>query len=267
MTKETLNLGDAAADYLAGLSKSKQETNSSAVRNFVRWYGSTQCIVNLSSYKLEEYSRAQQSAEDGANKIKAVREFMKHAVKKGWINKELPVHLKIKKTTVKKKPVKVTRPNDIEKLVLTPEKKQEMETELSGLKEKRIIVIDDIKRAAADKDLKENAPYHAAREEKAKLDGKINELTLLLKHAEISHDAAQINNNRVVLGCSITVKEVDTGEISEYKLVIPRDVNIKKGCISLVSPIGKALLGKKMGETVEVVAPNRVLRYCIESIS
>ena len=269
MTSEKSNrpstLVDAALRYLASLSAAKRESVTPAIMNFVRWYGGAKPLSTFSAIKLSEYASGQPAGEEAASKLRTIKELLVYFGKQGWTETSMNAHLKIKKT-----PVKVSgtarRPASIEKLVLTPEKQNELETELALLKEKRIHVLDDIKRAAADKDLKENAPYHAAREEKAKLDGKIEELAALLKYAVIDSEHNHTPGNKAELGRCITMRELATGAICVYTLVMPREVNPKSGRISPASPIGKALMGRTIGETIEVVAPAYRFRYAIEAI-
>ncbi|KTB48462.1 transcription elongation factor GreA [Dehalogenimonas alkenigignens] len=257
------DLTDAAVAYLGSLSSGKREAVTPAVMNFVRWYGAHQSIDKIAPPKLGEYAESQPSGEDGAAKIKAVREMLAYAARQNWISSEMSGHLKVRKVVARVRSAN-SRPA-VEKLVLTTEKQAEMTAELTGLKERRVHVIDDIKRAAADKDLKENAPYHAAREEKARLDGKIKELETLLKHAVIGEQECAAGTV-ADLGRKVTLKETASGAQRTYLLVTPREVNPKTGRISPVSPIGKAIMGRSAGEIVEVVAPACTVKYLIECI-
>lgn len=259
------NLTDAALAFLASLSAAKRETVTPAVMNFVRWYGGGHDISRLAPPKLGEYGEGQPAGEEGAARLKAVREFLAYAAKNGWVETGLGTHIKAKKAPARLKTAAVRAP-EVERLVLTPEKQSAMQAEVAAIKERRVHVIDDIKRAAADKDLKENAPYHAAREEKAKLDGKVKELELLLKHAVISEQAECPAGTAAELGRKVTLRDLKSGATTIYTLVTPREVNPRSGRISPVSPIGKAILGRSAGEIVEVVAPACVIRYSIECI-
>ncbi|PPD58873.1 transcription elongation factor GreA [Dehalogenimonas etheniformans] len=265
-TQPPSNLTDAAVAYLGTLSAAKREAVTPGVMNFVRWYGGGNRIENLSPPKLGEYAEGQPSGGDGAERIKAVREFLSFAAKKGWTELNFGVHLKAKKPPLRLKAAATMKLPEVERLVLTPEKQAEMHHELSGLKERRFQVIEDIKRAAADKDLKENAPYHAAREEKAKIDGKIKELEILLKNAVISEQKECPVGTTVELGRKVTLRDLKTGVITVYTLVTTREVNPKTGRISPASPIGKAVLGRSSGEIVEVVAPICLTRYAIDCV-
>ena len=260
------NLTDAAVTYLGYLSAAKREGITPAIMNFVRWYGGSNQIENLAPPKLGEYAEGQPSGEDGSERIKAIREFLGFAAKKGWTEQNFGIHLKAKKSASRLKIAASIKLPEVERLVLTPEKQNQMQQELSGLKGKRFQVIEDIKRAAADKDLKENAPYHAAREEKAKIDGKIKELETLLKNAVVSENKDCPVGTTAELGRKITLRDLKTGTKTVYTLVTTREVNPKTGRISPASPIGKAILGHSAGEIIEVVAPAFVYRYAIDCI-
>jgi transcription elongation factor GreA len=260
------NLADAGIAYLASLSAAKREAVTPSVMNFVRWYGGNYQVETLSPPKLGEYAEGQPAGEDSAERIKVVKEFLAYAAKNSWTESNLGLHLKTKKTPSRFKVNNAVRMPVIERLVLTPDKQTQMQNETAALKDRRTHVIEDIKRAAADKDLKENAPYHAAREEKAQLDGKIKELETLLKNAVISEQKDCPVGTAAELGRKITLRDLKTGTTVIYTLVTTREVNPKSGRISPASPIGKAILGRSAGEIVEVVAPACINRYTIECI-
>ena len=140
----------------------------------------------------------------------------------------------------------------------------EIEIELKTLQEKRLVVMEDIKRAAADKDFKENAPYHAAREQKSMLDGKIMELDEMISKAVIIEENQNVNS--VCIGSTILLQEVNSGKEVRYTLVGPREVNPAKGKISGISPVGKAVLGKRPGDIFEVAVPAGRLQFQLKDI-
>jgi transcription elongation factor GreA len=113
-------------------------------------------------------------------------------------------------------------------------------------------------------DLSENAEYHAAREELAFLDGRIDELEEMLKQAEIIKDQPSSAGNQVKLGSNVTMKS-DGKEVT-YSLVGELEADPAEKRISHESPLGKALLGKKIGEEVDVKAPARTISYKIVGI-
>ena len=103
----------------------------------------------------------------------------------------------------------------------------EIEVELKTLSEKRLAIIEDIKRAAADKDFKENAPYHAAREQKSLIDGKIMELEEMISTAVIIEENHN-NTHTAAIGGTVILQDLTSGKEFRYTLVGPREVNPPK---------------------------------------
>ena len=104
-------------------------------------------------------------------------------------------------------------------------------------------------------DLSENSEYDAAKNEQAKLYGRIAEIEDILSHAVIIEDENEATG-RVGLGCTVTVKDVKTGEVTSYKITGSQEANPMENRLSEDSPFGRAAVGKSAGETFTVVAPN-----------
>ncbi|OGO05975.1 MAG: hypothetical protein A2Z76_03245 [Chloroflexi bacterium RBG_13_56_8b] len=143
---------------------------------------------------------------------------------------------------------------------LTRQGYDELKAELAELKSRRPKIIEDIRRAAADKDFRENAPLDAAKEERGYLEGRIMELEATLRSATII-DEKQKAAPKVSMGNSIVLCDEASGEELRYTIVGPREVDPTKGKISSHSPIGKAVIGRTQGDTVEITAPAGKLRY------
>ncbi len=151
----------------------------------------------------------------------------------------------------------------IENIVLTAEGYMELEEELNTLKnEKRPEVIKALKEARALGDLSENSDYDAARNEQAQVEARIKELEFKLEHCTIA-DAS----NSGVVGVGNKVKiTYDDGEVEEYKIVGSLEADPFDNKISNESPIGKAIIGHKKGEVVEVISPNGNFSVTITNI-
>lgn len=130
--------------------------------------------------------------------------------------------------------------------------------ELSRLeKNDRIEVISAIEEARGHGDLKENAEYHAAKERQGYIESRIMELKDKLSRAEVI-DCSQVNGDKVVFGVAVTVIDIDTDEEMNYQLLGPEEADIKQGTISVLSPWGKAMVGKKPGDEVRVKTPGGI---------
>ena len=138
--------------------------------------------------------------------------------------------------------------------LLTSEGFLELETELNTLKnEDRPRIIEAIKEARAQGDLSENADYDAARDEQAKIESRIQELEYMLEHAKIIE---KNTSDTVEVGTTVTVKYVDDDEEEIYSIVGSMEADPFENKISNESPIGKAIMNKKVGEVISVESPN-----------
>lgn len=145
---------------------------------------------------------------------------------------------------------------------LTAGGKQELEAELEQLKGRRGEIADKIADARDYGDLSENAEYDAAREEQGLLETRIAEIEDVLLNAELITPA---KTDSVALGSVVTLKTDD--KQVEYTLVGPVEANPLEGRISTESPIGQALMGKKVGDKVELTTPKAILTYAVTSIA
>jgi transcription elongation factor GreA len=115
-------------------------------------------------------------------------------------------------------------------------------------------IIRAIAEARAHGDLSENAEYSAAKERQSFIEGRIQELEYKLAHADVI-DTEKIKTDAAVFGCRVLLENMDTGEEVEYQLVGSDESDIKEGRISVASPLGQAILGKKLGAEIVINAP------------
>lgn len=143
---------------------------------------------------------------------------------------------------------------------------KELEDELNYMKTVREKeVAEQIKEARSFGDLSENSEYDEAKNEQAKLYGRIAEVENVLAHAVVIDDIDD-NTGRVGLGCSVKVMDVETGEEEVYEIVGSQEANPMMGCISDDSPFGRAMVGRAEDDVVEVEAPVGTLKFKILSI-
>ena len=144
---------------------------------------------------------------------------------------------------------------------------QRLRDELDQLKSvKRPEIINAISEARAHGDLKENAEYHAAREQQSFIEGRIKQLESELSHAEVI-DVARLNaGTRVVFGATVTLADVETDEEKKYQIVGDLEADIKQGLIAISSPVARALIGKHEGDSISIDAPAGTREYEIVSV-
>ncbi len=145
---------------------------------------------------------------------------------------------------------------------------QRLRAELEQLKSvQRPAVISAIAEARAHGDLKENAEYHAAREQQGFIEGRIKQLEAELSHAQII-DVSTLNaGSRVVFGAVVVLADVESEEEKTYQIVGDLEADIKLGLIAISSPLARALIGKHEGDTVEIDAPAGKREYELMQVS
>jgi transcription elongation factor GreA len=139
---------------------------------------------------------------------------------------------------------------------LTLKGAQRLRAELEQLKSvQRPAVINAIAEARAHGDLKENAEYHAAREQQGFIEGRIKQLEAELSQAQVIDISTLNAGSRVVFGATVTLADVETEDEKRYQIVGDLEADIKLGLIAISSPIARALIGKHEGDMVEIDAP------------
>lgn len=155
----------------------------------------------------------------------------------------------------------------MDRIPTTPEGLASLEEELKNLKMvERPAVITAIADAREHGDLSENAEYHAAREKQSFIEGRITELEAIISLAEVI-DPATMTGNKVKFGATVMLADEDTDEESTYRIVGSHEADIENGRLPVTSPLAKALIGKELGDSVEVTAPGGSKSYEIVDVS
>ncbi len=150
---------------------------------------------------------------------------------------------------------------------MTAEGLARLEEELKHLRsQERPAVIRAIAEARAHGDLSENAEYHAARERQSFIEGRIAELETIIPSSEVI-DISKLSGNQVRFGAKVTVLDEETEQEKTYRIVGQYEADMKDGSISISSPLAKALIGKKVGDSVEVPAPGGARAYEITAVA
>lgn len=148
-----------------------------------------------------------------------------------------------------------------EELIMTPEGLRKIEEELEELKTvKRKELSERLKVAISYGDLKENSEYHSAKDDQAHMETRILQLERMLKIARVV-DTGSISTGQVVVGSLVTLNDIEFGEKIEYRVVGPAEADVADNKISYESPLGKELMGKKVGDKIQVNAPVGIIEY------
>ena len=149
----------------------------------------------------------------------------------------------------------------MDRIPITKKGYEVLKRELNNLKKvERPQNIKAIEEARAHGDLSENAEFDAAKDRQGFIEGRIGELTFKLANADII-DTDKLPRDRAVFGSKVVVENIDTGEDIEYQLVGPEESNIEKGRISVSSPLGKEIIGKKPGDEFALQVPGGKRNY------
>ena len=152
----------------------------------------------------------------------------------------------------------------MEKVPMLAEGYEKLTADLKVLRAERPLIVDAIEEARAHGDLSENAEYHAAKERQGQVEASISDIEDKVSRAQII-DPATLSGDRVIFGATVTLLDEDEKPI-RYQIVGQTEADAGKGRISYNSPIGRALIGKKVGEEVEVTVPSGDKFYLVDKI-
>lgn len=154
----------------------------------------------------------------------------------------------------------------MQRIPISVEGFRKLRDELERLKSERPGVIQAIKEAREEGDLKENAGYDAARERQGMLEARISFIESRIPRFQVV-DLNSLSSDTVIFGATVEVEDMDTGETKRFTVLGPDEADYAKGSISILSPVAQALLGKEEGDEVVVEAPRGKIQYEIVSIS
>ncbi len=152
----------------------------------------------------------------------------------------------------------------MERVPMLAEGYEKLTADLQALRQERPKIVDAIEEARAHGDLSENAEYHAAKERQGQIEAQIAEIEDRVSRAQII-DPASLSGDRVVFGATVTVLD-DEDKPQRYQIVGQTEADARHGRISYDSPLGRALIGKQVGEEVEVTVPSGDRFYLVDKI-
>ena len=153
------------------------------------------------------------------------------------------------------------------KIPMTADGAVQLKEELQGLKSiERPRIVSAIKEAREKGDLKENAEYHAAREEQSFMEGRIKDIEAKLSKAHVIDIKTMPVSTKVIFGSTVLLINLDDGKKVTYKLVGEDEADLKLGKISITSPLARALIGKNQDDVIELKMPNGITEYEISRV-
>ncbi len=267
-----MTLAEALSQYFASNTSHNTPYSHQELNKFGRAMGLDRPVDQIRPPDVADYAEGVVKAGgDIHGRLTPVKDFLNFLKKEGLTGSDprtnaaysLAPHVKIPRANMK---AAAQSKQTAEAVPMTETGLAILKEELETLKGQRAEVADRIRLAAADKDFRENAPLDAAREEQGKAEARIREIEELLRRAVIMDTSAD-RTNRARAGATVDLEDLSTGKSVRYTLVDSTEADPVAGKISVVSPVGKAIVGRRKGEELAVVVPKGERRYKITAIS
>jgi transcription elongation factor GreA len=267
VVNEHPSITDAARQFAHSLSPAKHQEGQEALR-FARWFGEGRRATDLRPSDLEAYVETfGATAPNAIARADALKSFLAYAHKQGILPERLVSHVRVRRPTARQRAIGAGTTQTLEVRV-SAAGKAALEEELQSLIAERPRIARDLRDARADGDVRENAPLDAAREAQGQMEARIRELEGMLRHAVLVDDSeAAAGKDAAHVGCQIVLHNIATGTQLSYQLVNAAEARPGSGRLSVESPVGQALVGKRAGEEVQVTAPSGIVRFRIESVT
>ena len=239
---------------------------ASELGRFAQYYGADRVLKEIDPSEVGSYSESISeggAVPQAAEKLQVVRAFLSYMKKSGHLEVNLAQHVRIKKNRVRN-----NKPADIQEVIeLTPAGHKQLNAELESLKNERVGLAEEIHKAAQDKDVRENAPLEAAREQQGHVEARIRDIELQLRNAVVIDPKKRRKDARVGIGAKVTLKDLTSGKEQGYTVVSVSEANPLENKISNVSPVGKAVMKRVAGQQIEVDTPLGKQSFLIVRVS
>ncbi len=266
------SISEALTHFVADKKSAKSaQQGHQELGRFVAWCGRERRVSDLAPSEVAEY--AQQiglGGSESVHRLGPVKIFLAYWKDQGWIVNGLASHLRVPRTRRTVAGAGASRPTGrgtFSGSQLSQEGYDRLVGQLDDLKDQRALVLEDIKRAMADKDFRENAPLDAAKDQQGIVELRIRELEASINNAQILPEGVSSKVARSSVGAKLTLKDTTSGKTVAYTLVDVREADVAEGKISTTSPVGQALLDRMVGEEVTINVPKGTLRYLVQRIT
>ena len=272
-TDLTPRVSEALAHFEASKkAKKTAKEGYQELRRFVRWSGDRE-VGRFTPHDMEQYARevGQSGADSAQQRLQPVKAFVDYWREQGWISIRLATHLRPPRSktagtgrAATARPAKTTGEG---RTYLSQEGYDRLLQQVEDLKAERVNVTEEIRRAMADKDFRENAPLDAAKDRQGRIETQIRELEASIANAEILPEGGDGEITRSTVGAKMKVKNKDSGDVVEYTLVDAREADVRQHRISIQSPVGQALLDRSIGDEVSISTPKETRIFIVQDIT
>lgn len=261
-----VTLGQALAEYLQAIKVEQRRTHETYVRKYVDYAGETTLVASLTGSRVELYAEAQIRHTDPAatERVAALKAWFQYLKKREYATANFGIHIRARKAPARAAGQSIARNADTP-IQMTEEGIAGLKVELASLTTQRSELVHAIELARQDGDLRENAPYHAAREALAFTDQRHRQVDEALRRAVVVDGAGRDDRSQV--GSVVSVTNLEDEKRMEYRLVNAREANATERKISVDSPVGKQLLGRRAGDEVCVATPRGEVRFRVEAVA
>ena len=265
--QETVTVIEGISKYINNpRTKTDGPHTASELGRFAQYYGADRVLKEIDPSEVGSYSESISeggAVPQAAEKLQVVRAFLSYMKKSGHLEVNLAQHVRIKKNRVRN-----NKPADIQEVIeLTPAGHKQLNAELESLKNERGGLAEEIHKAAQDKDVRENAPLEAAREQQGHVEARIRDIELQLRNAVVIDPKKRRKDARVRIGAKVTLKDLTSGKEQGYTVVSVSEANPLENKISNVSPVGKAVMKRVAGQQIEVDTPLGKQSFLIVRVS
>lgn len=266
MDRPGFSLEELALAFLTSLPAEERKEKQQELNRFVLWYGKGRPIGQITPAEVANYAdsvgTSPSDAVKSVKRLEPVRALLAYAKKQKLIKTSLASHLRIKQASSKSN--LPSKPK--QQVSLTAADYAQLKSQLASLEEERIRVAEEMRIAASDKDFRENAPLHAARERRDHIEARMNAIKMAIANGVLVGAERPAENLTVKFGSKAILRNLASGKQQTYTLVTKNEADPTNGKISIASPLGKALLNQPLGAEVKVIAPAGEIRYQIERI-
>lgn len=263
-----ITLGDALRRYMESVKPEIRNAHAPYVRKFVEHHGDQVTVASLTGSRIESYAEFTIKASDpmAQDRVTALKAWFQYLKKQNLTTQNFGVHIRVRRTAASRSTGGAVRLEEVP-IEMTAEGIDDLKREMELLNEQVPTLVMEIAKAREDKDFRENSPLEAAREALAYNEGRRREVERTLKRAVV---VDRKGADESAVGSTVTVTRVDDGKQFAYRLVGAREANANEMKISVDSPVGRGLLGKRPGDevTVTVNAGNtvRTIEYRVDEV-
>jgi transcription elongation factor GreA len=262
----TPTLGEAFSEYLSILKPEQRQAQEAYIRKYIDYAGDGTLANSLTGSRVESYAEAQIKTSDpnAPDRVAALKAWFQFLKKREYTTANYGVNIRARRSPGRPAGVGSTIRRDESPIEMTADGLAILRKELADLETQHLELVKAIEIARSDGDLKENAPYHAAREALGMTMNRKKNVEESVRRAVVVEHRT---DDRTAVGSKVTITNVDEDRQFKYTLVSAREANATELKISVDSPVGRQLLGRRPGDQVAVTTPRGEVTFRIDAVT